>query len=481
MISFPYKKKIALTCLMIFNTNTQAATINVNSTLDDGVNCTLRNAIESVNNGAEAAGCTISAGVLGENDVINFDLIGANNTINLEPNSGGQLRINKSVHINGPDSQVLKIDAGGTGRAFFAVGEQITISDLSISNGYSEDRNGAGIFIGSNTTLNIIDSVISENNTGVFTGTQYDGQTVQSGSAIYIDAGGAVNIANSTITNNTAAGGSAVSAYRGATISITDSNISANTGEAAVGALLTSRIKIGNSEIINNTGSGVSGGPSTTMEIVNSSISNNTGNGISMIDNTVYGFEGFLIENSTIANNGHTGINTYSSDGDIINSTVSNNSSTTDGGGLNLGGGIFGINVINTTISQNSSTSNGGGIHARGGRINLYNNIISGNSALGSGSEIYKAEGRSLPTLLITLNNVIGESSQPKSQAFFGIIPSESNILASQDGTLPQALSKILKPLANNGCDKLIGSLNQRSCILSYDLPKGSVAIAHRS
>jgi hypothetical protein len=157
------------------------------------------------------------------------------------------------------------------------------------------------------------------------------------------------------------------------------------------------------------------------------------------------------LNNSTISNNSAAyggGLNNSLLGNAIVNNTtISDNSSTVDGGGIG-NNGILTLN--NSTISHNSADTKGGGIDIwkNESTVTLKNSIVSGNTAVGNGCEIYLEEG------IINADNynLFGHSGQTDGEAFYQFTPGSRDITATSDGTLPTALANILETtLANNG------------------------------
>ena len=102
-----------LSALCLIALSTQAATITVTNTNDDGAG-SLRQAIADANNG----------------DTINFGVAG---TITL---TTGELLVDKSITISGPGSDNLTVDGNFASRVFHvSSGVTATIAGLTITNG----------------------------------------------------------------------------------------------------------------------------------------------------------------------------------------------------------------------------------------------------------------------------------------------------------------------------------------------------------
>lgn len=115
----------------------RAATIPVKTTSDSygGTVCSLRNAVQAVDNQAAFGGCSAGKG---------------SNTISLkagtykltikptgsDPNSSGDLNIDKSVTVTGAGVGKTTIDAGKIDRIFsISTGTSVAISDLTLTHG----------------------------------------------------------------------------------------------------------------------------------------------------------------------------------------------------------------------------------------------------------------------------------------------------------------------------------------------------------
>ncbi len=315
----------------------KAASIEVTSNLDDGTDCTLREAIASVNAGSDQSnGCVIDTGAdpLGTNDTINMAAGVAGSTITL---GGTELTPTKSVTINGEN---ITVDANNTSRvmnlyrlqsaAYFSV----TLNHLTLSGGNSID-NGGGIYAGF-VGLTLVDSTITGNTAG------NDGGGIHASNFIPL------TLTNSTVSGNTATNsGGGIWAARGFRY--------VNIGSFPM-------LDLNNSTVSDNTaqyGGGIYGGWPTILKVNNSTVSGNT----------------------ATASGG--GIHSISAEIDLTNSTISENR------GSVTGGGVFATNVgftrlTNSTLSGNYATISGGGISAdRFTDIPLINSIVAHNYTSG--------------------------------------------------------------------------------------------------
>ena len=244
--------------LLLLASTTNAATITVTSTADDGVGCTLRNAVASANSASSVGGC--AAGTTGSNTIqlgnatysVNAS---GNRPINLI-NSGGTG--GNAIVIQG--STFATIDAANTGRIFdndsanpVETAISITLRNLEIFGGNADT--GGGMYVADNATATL-DSVLFIGNNGAFGGgaletagtvsiinssfrqntTTYGLESLLGeGGAILADAG-TLTIANSSFSGNQAADGGAICA-NGATIDISNSSFLDNTADWTGGAI----------------------------------------------------------------------------------------------------------------------------------------------------------------------------------------------------------------------------------------------------
>jgi hypothetical protein len=297
-----------------------ADTITVTNTNDSGPG-SLRQALADANDG----------------DTIDFAVIG---TIGL---TNGELLVDKSVAISGPDAESLAVDGNATSRVFhIGSGNTVSISSLTVKNG-----RGGGV-ANDHSALAVTNCTVSGNFLGGYGGGIYnDGST---GSAT-------LTIVNSTVTGNYAyyaGGGIYNDASHGgsATLTIMHSSVIYNFAGFSDGP------------DSGGEGGGIYNGGGT-VTITNCSVS---GNAAGVNDEFPAGYGGGISSYGTLT---------------ITNSTVENNVCWLAGGGINGDG----ITVMNSTISGNSAIGEhdgepwgaGGGIE--GGTVTFTNSTLSGNYA----------------------------------------------------------------------------------------------------
>jgi CSLREA domain-containing protein len=377
---------IVFACLLI--APAWATTYAITSTADSGSG-TLRAALTSA-----AKGDTI-------------DLTGVSGIITL---ASALPTISKDLNISGPGPSALIVSGAGAYRVFSISGYPspiVTISGLTIANGYATDG-GGGISNSGTLTLNNV----------VVTGNHAD-----EGGGIHNSK--SVTLNNSIVTANTAtADGGGINSH--GNVSISYSEISANTAGGNGGGIA-GGVSIDNSTVSTNAASGSGGGiyaNAGKVVITLSTISANTASGVAIPQSYywplgsgggVYAFNCELdVSNSTFSSNSASAqggaIHSYPT-ANIDGSTFSGNVAGTNGGAIsddfvvneNFSGGDFVVNVSNSTFYGNSAVGYGGGIYTGGnsglgvggvysdqhGHLYVYNSTIAGNTSSSVGSGIY--------------------------------------------------------------------------------------------
>ena len=244
-----------------------AATIEVTSAADDGAGdqCTLREAITSMNTAILAGECEYYNGIgtFGLNNRILFDPALAGETIQLV---GSDMSVQALVQIDGSTAPGIVIDANGLNHVF-RINGIVSMNDLTLTGamgnfggavsvydsqlyldnmtitGNSANR-GGGIYLTPYSSLTLSNSTVSGNHSR------------DNGGGILINGTNA-EISNSTISGNNAGDdGGGVHIRFGSTVSITNSTFTENSGRVGGG------IYAGNSnvELINSIVAGSTGG-----------------------------------------------------------------------------------------------------------------------------------------------------------------------------------------------------------------------------
>jgi hypothetical protein len=317
---------LALVCAVV--AAARADVVTVTNTNDSGPG-SLRQALADANNG----------------DTINFAVTG---TIGL---SSGELLVDKAITISGPGAENLAVNGNAKSTIFhIAPGETVTISDLTIINGYSNSV-GGGIH-NDHASLTLNSCTVANNGGGGFEGGGIYNDAANSGAAL-------LTINNSSVTDNS--GGAIYNDALGdgiATLSISDSSLTNNSGGAIYsrGWLCTfcphgtATVQITNSSIVGN-GSTPNGGAiysdtgqqgPTTVSLTNSTVSGNAGAGVYISIEAAA-----LVSNSTISGNAEGGIYTElgapTGGSTVANSTMSDNQVEIWFGGAHIKNTIFNV------------------------------------------------------------------------------------------------------------------------------------------
>ena len=315
-----------LSALCLAALSAEAATITVINTADSGPG-SLRQALADANN----------------EDTINFDSSLNGQTITL---TSGELVVNRIVSINGPGLNNLAVDANYASRVFHVSGgASVTISGLSITNGFASGLYGGGIY-NDHSTLSVINCALSGNSANDAGGIYNDGAS--GGSAT-------LYVLNCTLSGNGApvAGGIYNYGFDGsATLTINNSTLCGNS--AYIGG-----------SIYNY---GVSG--SATLTINNSTLSDNSAtNGGGIYNYGLAGSAAITINNSTLSGNYapvHGG-GIYNNNGGLGSATLTIRDTILGASGEN----IFNSGGTVTSLGYNVSNDGGGGfLTATGDQVN---------------------------------------------------------------------------------------------------------------
>ena len=326
--------------------NRPANTITVTNTNDSGPG-SLRQALADVIDG----------------DTINFTVTGA---IGL---TSGELLVDKAMTISGPGAESLGVDGNAKSRVFHVTGGNVTISDLTITNGNAGGIQFGGGIYNDHSTLTVNNSTIGGNVANQGGGIGNDGQasgaaTLQinnsrisgnSGDAIFnygAYAGyAAVQINSSSITGNAGYGIFSVGCIENvcgqATVQVDSCTLSANNG--GIFADPRSHLVVANSTL---SGNGVA--VSNYYNVSTSSISNCTLNETSVNTNDIDNYGGFVTINNTVLKVGSPGHSIVNVGGNV--NSLGYNLSNDDGGGYLNGLG----DQINTDPLLGSLQDNGG-------------------------------------------------------------------------------------------------------------------------
>jgi len=375
--------------LGLAHASAHAADITVTSASDNGIGCTLREAINSANTSLDQSNGCATGSDSGIDRIVfdNTEFANANN-ITL---ASGQLDLqNKNLEI---DAQALvngvTVSATGTSRVMQVSGGNVTVNNLTITGGGSVD-DGGGLLINGGASVTLTDSQISNNTAS------------RNGGGIHLDGNSTLNLQNSKVSDNRA---ERISIVRGGGIYAGDGNT----------------IELQSSEISNNTvrstggsgsfAAGISANQNNTVIINNSSVSYNNGTGIDISSGSSLDLIDSSVENNVLGGDGGrdgaggldlTGAGTVN----IIRSRIFGNKALSNTGGLAVSGKT--TMIVDSVISNNSSTgrSFGGGFHFSYGSFTVSNTTISNNEISNNSSSVYGGGGVVFINANTTFNQV---------------------------------------------------------------------------
>ena len=309
---------------------TDAYRYTVTSKLDDnGAGCTLREAIQSVLNGAPFGGC-LPTGAAGT-DTVDF-APGVSGPILL----GADLpSINQSMQILGPGSDILAIDGQGSHRSGLALtygsASTVLIQGLTLRNGFDSGAGGA-IHVADNT-LELRDVKLIDN------------QAIWGGAIVAL-AGGSLVVSNSTFSGNSATGafphgGGAIN-LQNATLAADLTLFSGNTAPNWAGGAILIKNTSGQSVTIeSSTFSGNSAEQGGAMDIL--------GGRIAIRDSL------FHNNSATVWNGGALVLSNTAStlEVSVANTTISGNSAVREGGAVAQFSGV--LQLANVTLTDNTT------------------------------------------------------------------------------------------------------------------------------
>lgn len=226
----------------------------------------------------------------------------------------GSIVISQNLTINGPGAGALTVSAAKASGVFDVAAGTVTISGLTISDGFVIAA-GGGIFNAG--TLTLTNATVSGN-----------AANICCGGGIYNNLG-TMTLNNVTVSGNHTAGSGGGIGNDG-TMTITDSTVSGGSAGGGGGGIFNAgTMTITNTTVSGNNANGVGGGIGTsgTLTLSNSTVSGNSG-----------------------AFGGGVGAEVATT---ISNSTISGNMAATEGAGLDVLGGT--TRLTNVTVAANGS------------------------------------------------------------------------------------------------------------------------------
>src|SRR3990172_1856437 len=312
-------------------------------------------------------------------------------TWNIPDDSNVNITITGMTIQNGNDPT----PTGGGGLYVRTESANITIENCEFGNNSAAGGGGARVHSDSgDVTLN--------NNT--FTDNSGGGASVGNES-------GDITLTDNTFTNNSVAGGSGGGASVGnesGDITLTDNTFTNNSVAGGSGGGATVDTELGNVTLTNNTFTDNSadsdGGGADVFAAGNVTLTDNTftdnsadsdggGAGVETFSGDVTLTNNIFDNNSVGSRGGGAFIDNDEGITTLTNNSFTNNSAPSDGGGARVQAQLGDVTLTNNTFTNNSTDSNGGGLWVSliddTTTLNIFNNIIRGNTATGDGDDTY--------------------------------------------------------------------------------------------
>ena len=293
------------------------------------------------------------------------------------------------------DGTTRTVNAGrtatNTGRVLYVRGDAttVTLKDLIVTGGYSDDS-GGGIYI--NNSKVTLDDVTVDSNT-----------SVKEGGGIFLSSLSSLTMTNSTVSNNKSTQNNGGGVYfKGKNFTMkTGSSISGNTATNGGGVCVDSGGSfIMNDGIISDNYAGFNGGgvyvsQNATFIMKGGSIKANEvgagaanfsgGSGVYVNGGTFTMEDGEITQNNGLKYGG--GVCVISGTLSMSGGEISSNTVTGEGGGVYVVAGAT-LEMTGGVISNNTATGNGGGVNLSG-TLTMTGGSISGNTSTMSGKGVY--------------------------------------------------------------------------------------------
>ncbi len=463
-----------------FSALAQAASVSVNTEADVVATpeCTLREAIESVNTNTATGGCVVT----GAGTIDTVELPAGNYVLSLtgidDNNATGDLDVLSNLTLNGAGADTTSISAqglednGSPERVLhinpFDDALTVTLNDVTVRDGL-EENDGGGILIEGEqvavTPVGVVGAGVG-GTTATLNGVNVvDNESDEDGGGVAgFDA--TVILDNAFLSNNVSpnndGGGIAYFSRGGLALEIRNSTVDGNFSPFGAGVSVTGELTMDSTTISNNTEACAGGGIfiDGLATITNSTISGNradAGNcGLAAGGTSNLGGGMAIDESSGVT---------------LVNSTISGNFAPNGGGGIamaispplppiKLGAlGIEGLHLFNVTIADNSTDGDGGGVltlslgstGGESGLLTAANSILANNIAVNGPDCLadFVSEGYNLVENTNGCNGFTGTGDQT------GVDPQLGPLQDNGGPTFTQALlvgSPAIDTADPNGC-----------------------------
>ena len=307
-------------------------------------------------------------------------------------NGGSGLWVENSTEVTITDSS-FRANSGGTsgGGAFIDAGSIVVSGSRFEQNLLTGGGGGGGAYLGARTSVLVTNSTFASNEATTYSG-QWGGGLACNASSVVIEA--------SSFEGNSSDGGGGGAALAGASI-VRNNSFANNRSNRSLGGGLNSSdgiVMIDNKLVGNYSGAGGGG----AVFVGGANLTNNTfrlnttgeHGGAIRATGSLSLFGNVIIENSAV----DVGGGLYAGGSSLIlqNNLVARNRQVGPNG--SGGGGVWvevvsRLDMVNNTVTENESMRVGGGVrfHVPGTTevLNVFNNIIWGNTAAGSGADVY--------------------------------------------------------------------------------------------
>lgn len=353
-----------------------------------------------------------------------------------------EVTIDKNITINGNGADNTTISGGGTSRILLITDGDVTINNLTLTNGAALDNGGAINFSGdtlliNNTTISnstALGATANNGGGGIFvadgtatinasliTQNSADGLS-GSGGGIHVGTGGTLNVNGSVISENNAnraGGGIEVNAATAVNVTLNDTELTGNTTGASPGnggglhITGSSNVTISGGIVNQNEAVAEGGGlwnGSGTMTITGTLITENSASGASADQGGggIYNLSGVLNINAgtVISNNTADGaagsgggiLNDVNGTVTIVDAEITGNIANRAGGGIEDNSGAVGFITMTDVMLNanivNNAPGNGGGLHVTGaGTVTINGGTVSDNEAGAEGGGLWNGSG----------------------------------------------------------------------------------------
>ena len=272
--------------------------------------------------------------------------------------------------------------------------------NLSLAHDRITGNQGSGAYVDNANTVTVSDSIFSSNDfsglrvqstdTVTLTHNTFANNSSSNGGGLYVGTASAVTVDSNTFTGNsvrrtTDRGGGGAFVQSGDTITVTNNTFTENSVPPHTARELFA---------VSGGGAYLSGGRITVME--NTFAGNEAATTVTSGGSTVW------FSNNTVTGNGGIGVDVAGTTVTVSNNTIADN----EGIGINMG------SVETAMVADNILSGNHGGIGVFGGVVEIVNNLITGNSRIGSGTEAGDGVLIQGPPMVTLVNNtIVGNSA----------------------------------------------------------------------